>query len=519
MTKAEGAKDALAQGAQGAQGARRARVSTGVEGLDIVLHGGLLPRNIYIVMGRPGAGKTILGNQICYTHVRSGGRALYVTLLAEMHEAMLEHIGRLGFFDPAAVGSSLVYLNGYAALDQGGLDALLKLLRQGLREHRASLLIIDGMITAALFAKSDIDYKRFLQEMQSWASLMGVTVLFLTSSDTGTTSAPEHTMVDGIIELRSSPFQKRCLRELTVTKVRGDSFLEGRHEYVITDEGMHVYPRPEALLSRPREGRYSDRRLESGIPGFDALMEGGLVEGSTTLLLGSSGTGKTVIGLQFLNTGAQAGEPVLHVGSLESPAALRGKGRRLGLDFGERGGRDNLIVHWHPSAELSLDAMMNNLLTVVRARGIRRLLLDGLAGFKSASPYPERMSSLFAVITEELQQLGVTTMLTEETRELFVRHIEVPTPGVSAICHNIVFLRKVEIEAELQWVISVMKTRDTGHARGLYHFDITDRGVVIGEKFSPMQNVLSGVTSQARAPSIRSRKPAGRKKMTSKSGK
>lgn len=496
------------------------RMSTGVDGLDTVLNGGLFERSVYIVMGRPGAGKTILANQLCYKHVTAGGRALYVTLLAEMHAAMLGQLGKLSFFDPAVVGDALVYLNGLAVLEEGGLDALLKMLRQGIREQRASLLVIDGMVTAAVFASSDVAYKRFIQELQSWASLMGVTVVLLTSSTTGTEADAEHTMVDGLIELRSTMHQRRCLRDLRVPKFRGSAFLEGRHSYAITDAGLQVFPKLEALLGVRRHGRYSERAVETGVPGLDRLLGGGFTEGSTTLVVGSSGAGKTVICLQFLHAGAQAGEPVLYAGLFENPAALLGKARRLGLDFEKPGGGETpLHIEWWPAAEILLDAFGLRLLEVVRSRNIRRLVIDGLAGIHGRVPYPERIASFFAVLAQELQDLGVTTLLTEETRELYVHQVAVPTGGISALSQNIVFLRNVEIDAELHWLISVMKTRDTAHARGLYQFEITDRGVVIGKKYSPMHNLLSGIPAEAQPPSPPPRKVAAPKKKKKKARK
>src|SRR5678815_2525961 len=121
-----------------------ARVTSGVPGLDVILAGGFLKSSTYIVSGPPGAGKTILGNQICFHHVGNGGRALYVTLLAESHERMLALLGSMRFFDPQRIASSLQYVSAYKTLEEHGLDGLLELLRKALREHKASLLMIDG---------------------------------------------------------------------------------------------------------------------------------------------------------------------------------------------------------------------------------------------------------------------------------------------------------------------------------------------------------------------------------------
>lgn len=471
------------------------RLPTGIPGLDAVLGGGLFRGGIYIVSGSPGAGKTILANQICAAFVQGGGRALYVTLLAETHARMLAHLHTLRFFDPAAVGSTLKYVNGFTAMETEGLGGLLALLRKEVRAHGAGLLVLDGMITAGLMSPSDVDFKKFIHELQTWVAVLGCTVLFLTSSRADE-RRPEHTMVDGIFELNVEADRLRSLRQLRVSKFRGSSFLEGAHPYSIAAAGLSVFPRLEASLPAQVTERAAAPRVGSGCPRLDELLGGGLRRGSTTLLVGSSGAGKTVLGLQFLAAGVAAEERVLHFGFYETPSELIAKGNRFGWSFDDALARGLFFAVWQPAAENVLDELAYKLLDALRATGARRLVIDGLVGFKEAA-YRERMSGMFAALADELGALGVTTLITEETRELFVRNIEIPTSGVSAIFHNILFLRQVEKGSELLRLISVMKTRDSGHDRGLYQLDITDRGLQVGERFTSEEAVLTGV-SEAR---------------------
>jgi circadian clock protein KaiC len=471
------------------------RLPTGIPGLDAVLGGGIFKGGIYIVAGSPGAGKTILGNQICSSYVRASGRALYVTLLAETHGRMLAHLQTLEFFDPGAVGGALKYVSGFAALETRGLAGLLQLLREEVRSHRSGLLILDGMVTASLIARSEVDLKKFIHELQTWVSVLGATVLFLTSVHEDAHAPAEHTMVDGIFELRMRSAGMCTLRELNLTKFRGSAFLQGSHPYTITSSGFTVYPRVESFLVRNPPERTEADRIESGCPRLDEILGGGLRRGSTTLLVGSSGAGKTVLALQFLAAGLSAGEPVLHFGFFEGPADLIGKGNRFGWNFDGAINQKRLSVVWQPASEHVLDVLAYRLLDAVKSSGARRLVIDGLVGFKEAA-YRERVSGLFASLADELASLGVTTLITEETRELFVRRIEVPTTGVSAIFHNIIFLRQVEKGSELLRLLTVMKTRDSAHDRGLYQIDITDRGVEVGERFTSSEAVLTGVSER-----------------------
>jgi circadian clock protein KaiC len=176
------------------------RLSSGVAGLDAILCGGFLRGGTYIVMGPPGAGKTILGNQICFHHVASGGKAIYITLLAESHARMLAHLGTLKFFDPAPIAASLTYVSGYRILEEQGLGGLLDLMRKLIREHRASLLVLDGLVSAEEFAQSELVFKKFIHELNMLVGLVGCTTFLLTNG-TKRKVCPEHTMVDGLIKL------------------------------------------------------------------------------------------------------------------------------------------------------------------------------------------------------------------------------------------------------------------------------------------------------------------------------
>jgi circadian clock protein KaiC len=323
-------------------------------------------------------------------------------------------------------------------------------------------------------------------------------VLFLTSSggesagwragEVSSRISPEHTMVDGIIELRSERVRMRNLRYLAVTKLRGGAFLEGEHSYLVTGRGLEVYPRMEAQL--PTDGGPPPRnRLGTGVPGLDEPLGGGIVAQSTTLFLGSSGAGKTVMGLQFLAEGARNGEKSLLFGFYEPPKSVIGKADRLGLDFSGLVESGNLFIKWFRPAELIIDAVVDALLTIVREQKIARLFIDGFVGFRQTHP-PERISAVFSAVTDALVSYGVTTVISDETRELFVREVEVPTANVSAIFHNIVFLRQVEVEAELVRLVSVMKTRDSAPDRRLWRYEIGDRGAELIAPFGGEQTSL-----------------------------
>lgn len=492
------------------------RLSTGVEGLDAILGGGLHRSGIYIVQGRPGAGKTILSNQVVYAHAAKSGRAVYTTLLAETHERMFAQLRTMTFFDQSRVGKDVVYLNGLSSMLEGGLAKLLGLLRSMVREQKATLLIIDGLVTATALS-TPLDFKRFISELQTWVSVVGCTVLLVTSTGLDGPVAPEHTMVDGIIELSTERVKLRTYRRLAVTKLRGSAFVEGQHAYIIAPDGLRVYPRFEARPVAAPEIVYElgDERLSTGVEGLDAMLGGGLVKASSTLMLAPTGCGKTVLGLHFLAEGTRQDERALYFGFFEQPELILAKGERLGfgLDRAEKAG--TLHIEWRRPAETNLDAIAYEILASVDKHRISRLFIDGFAALHSAGE-PDRISAVFATLTAALVARGVTLMVSDETHELFVKNVEVPTEFVSGLFHNILFLRRVETSAEcLETSIAVMKTRDSAKDSRIWDFDIGDRGMRITRLRSRdggKSTIGSGRGAASRSTKISSKKKAGKKR-------
>ena len=487
------------------------RIPSGVLGLDAVLDGGFLQGGTYIVAGMPGTGKTILGNQICFHHVSQGGRVVYVTLLAETHGRMLAHLRGLAFFSEEPLASALHYVSAYRVLTQEGLKGLLELLRQLIREHRATMLVLDGLVSASASAPNELAFKEFVHELNTLVSVIGCTTFLLTNGHSPKDVHPEHTMVDGLIELTDELIGVRAVRELIVRKFRGSGHLRGRHVFQISQQGITVYPRAEAMLSDPIAipGEYKTR-VPVGVPALDEMLHGGLLRGSATLLMGPSGSGKTLLGLQFLAEGVAKGEPCLYFGFYESPPRLVGKGQGIGLDLlgGVKSGLLEMI--WQPPVELVLDALAVKILAAIKRRGVHRLLVDGLMGFKESTVHTERINRFFAAFTNELRALEVTTVFTEEMRMLFGPEVETPVKGLSALVENHLFLRQLEWKGELRRVLAILKTRESGHDPALRELIIGDRGIQIGGRFDSTNAVLtdSGLPAAPRG----TRRSAARKK-------
>lgn len=515
------------------------RFSTGIAGLDRLVEGGLMRGGVYIAEGPPGAGKTVLANQMCFHSARSGERALYVTLLSESHDRMLNYLQRMRFFDPALIPEGVYFISAFRALQEDGLAALLRVLRGALVERKASLLVLDGVVTAeeVSLARANVDasvlaqdagssqqFKQFIHELQAVCSMTQCAVLLLSSTERPRRFHPAYTMVDGILELTNELSGLKTIRQIHVRKMRGTDQVLGKHNFEITDEGVVVHPRMETQLHappRPESDRSGgdEERMAFGVSGLDAMLNGGLTRNSMTMLVGPTGAGKTILSLQYLCEGARRGEKGLFFGFFERPAALLLKARRLGLPLEQYIEQGLIEVIWQRPIEAVIDALAERMFTAVRRLDATRLAIDSIQGFELAlDDYPDRVRGVFAAIADELERLGVTAVYTLETREIFGPKIEVPIAGVSAATQNLILLRHVEMRSVLHLLITVLKTRDSAHERAVRELVITDHGMRVHSTLADEEAQAGPASASSpqqrtqRSRNQRNRKPSKRKR-------
>jgi circadian clock protein KaiC len=473
------------------------RVPTGVPGLDTLLQGGFIQGGVYMVMGMPGAGKTILGNQVCFHHASTGGRALYVTLLAESHTRMIGNLRPMSFFEPSRIPESLAYLSAYSVLEEGGLDALLGLLRKELKAHGASLLILDGLVAAEEIAPTERAFKKFIHGLQIMTGMIGCTTLLLTTGG-GKGLKAEHTMVDGLLIMRERTFGVRAVRELTIRKFRGSAHFRGQHAFDITRDGIIVHPRLESLVENTSGlDKSTEGRRAFGVPGVDDMLQGGIFQGSSTMLLGSSGSGKTLLGLNFLAEGARRGELGHYFAFYDSPQRVRDQAASIGLDLDPLFERGQLELSFRPPTESHLDALGSQLISLIRERGVRRLFLDGFDALNKVAVHQPRVTRFMAALVNECRARGVTLLFSVETESLFGFQLKLPVRGISMLCENLLFLRCVELGAELRRFITVLKLRTSGHDPSLREFIISNRGLEVGNTISSAQMLMSGLALES----------------------
>lgn len=466
------------------------RISTGVFGLDDILDGGLVPGAVYIVQGLPGAGKTILSNQLCFHRAALGEKVLYVTLLAESHSRLMQHLSSMSFYDERQVPGSVYYVSGFDDLQTDGLQGILKLLNSESARTHATTIVIDGLFVLEESVASEREFRQFINYLSNLANLLGSTILLLTNSRRGPTS-PEFTMVDGWIEIGMMTVDYRSYRYLQVHKFRGSGFVLGRHMALISNDGMRVLPRLETVTGlAPRNGgEYPP--LSTGIAELDTLLGGGLPHGSSTLLLGPTGIGKTTLGLQFVGQ-SSAAEPGLIFTFYETPRRLGRKAASIGLKLDEQIAGGDVEVLWQSLTDTLLDDIGYRLLGAVRRRGVKRLFVDGIDAIQQSSIYPARLPPFLAALANAMRDEGVTTIFTSEIPQLIGGESQIAFGAVSAVAENIMLMRYFELESALHRVFSVIKVRESDFDSTLRELSISSQGMQLRELPEAMSGLLTG---------------------------
>ena len=468
------------------------RTKTGISGLDTLLQGGLVRGAIYLVMGRPGTGKTTLGNQLCFEHVKLGGRAAYMTLLAESHAAMLKNLHTMSFFDESVINNGLSYVGAYRALRDEKLRGLLDMVRRVILDEKATLLLIDGISPARALAENDVALKEFVVELQMLSAMTNCTTVLLANMTAADANDPEHTMVDGLIELAFEQFRRRTFRTIEVLKFRGTRHLLGRHELEIGSDGVSVHPRLEELLDGSiTPASASNQRLLTGVRELDTMLRGGVLRGTTSVALGFSGSGKTTLGMHFLNTGADAGEAGLLFGFYESPDRLLQSSDRVGLRLREHATRGLFSHVWQPSYQFGLDRLGARLLAEVERTRAKRVVIDSLDGFRQSAIDPARTIRFITALFGELRAREITTLLIDETLKPSGPEMEMRVEGISALVENLFLLEYMAVGPKMRRLISIVKQRASAHESTAREFFLTGRGIEVAPDAASAAEVVA----------------------------
>lgn len=451
------------------------RVSTGHDRADEVLHGGFPAHSINIIMGTPGTGKTILAQQLLFHNAADDRPVVYLSTLSEPLQKVLSYLQRFHFYDEEKMLGSVVYEDVGAEILEHGAGYLNEHIETLIRERRPRLLVVDSYKAVHDLAGSRQEMRRLSAQLGGLLSAYDITTFLIGEYVSEEVSEyPEFAVADGVVQLERRGTEKRDERFLRVLKLRGSGYAEGSHAFTISRDGLHVYPR---LVTPPTAAHYQapSGRLGTGVDGLDPVVGGGLPRSSTTLVLGTAGTGKTTLGLSFVLEGVRSGEPALFFNLQENPVQLGESLRRFGIDvedYVERG----LHLRYLSSVELRIDSMVVELFRMIRDEGIRRVVIDGLADLRLAATSGERFHDYVYSMVQQFKANGVTALLTLEG-EHEPEFGEERRFRLSALCDGLIYL-DIDLDRDSpQRLLRVIKARASEHPLDARPFAITGDGM------------------------------------------
>lgn len=452
------------------------RMSSGNPEADYILGGGFPADSINIIMGHPGSGKTIFAEQLIFHNASPARPILYLTTLSEPLSKVVRYLQGFRFFDETKIGTQVIYEDVGPQLAREGAPALIPLLEKAIVELSPKVIVIDSFKAVHDLAPTITERRQMVYEMTRLLTAYGTTAFLLGEyTEDDILVYPEFAVADGIVELSRRRLGNRDERYFRVYKVRGSRYLEGAHAFRITDAGLDIYPR--LVSPRMPEGyEPASERISTGVKGLDKMLDGGLWRGTTTLLAGPSGAGKTTIGLQFAVEGARRGEPSLYMNFQENPTQLMRTIRGLGVDLEEAQAQGLDLVYASP-VELQIDSIIVDMFNRIQQRGVRRLVIDAVGDLASAATDHQRLHDYLYALVQHFAVSTITSILNFETMGNSLKGAG--TQNQMSYLSDNVLLLTVEGEERTRRMLRILKTRGSAHDTKVREVEISGAGLSV----------------------------------------
>jgi circadian clock protein KaiC len=471
-------------------------VQTGVDGLDDVLHGGLQAARLYLVEGDPGSGKTTLALQFLLTGAQRGENTLLVTL-SESEPEMAAVAASHGWSVEGVRVLDIVPTDETLAADarfsmyhpsEVELSETLRAVFDEAERLRPTRVVFDSLSELRLLAESPLRYRRQILQLKRYFGRLGATVLLVDDRTNEESNAHLHSIAHGVINLsRTTPDYGVLRRRLQVLKMRAHTFREGLHDFMIRRGGLQVFPR---LIAAEHAGGFPPGVMPSGINGLDALLAGGLVRGTSALIMGAAGTGKSSVAASFAIRAAQRGEHATLFLFEETPTTLLTRMTAIGMDPRPLVESGRLHIRQIDPAQISPGEFVHDVRREVEEAGTRVVVVDSLNGYLNAMSAERLLLLQLHELLTFLGRRGVTTLLVL-TQSGLVGDTTAPVDA-SYIADAVVLLRYFEAVGEVRKAISVIKQRTGEHEPTIRELRI-HAGIAVGEPIREFRSVLSGV--------------------------
>ena len=484
MTQSEEALDALA--------------ASGIEGLDRVLGGGFPKHHVYLLQGDPGAGKTTLSLQFLLEGAKTGEKGLYITLSETRRE--LEAVARSHGWslDSIQIHEQLVTEKSLSDEEDTTMfhpseielgQTIARILEE-VERVKPQRVVLDSLSEIRLLSQSTLRYRKQILGLKQYFSNRGATVLFLDDRTSEGNDLQLHSVPHGVLILeRRAPLYGAPRRRLEVVKLRGVEFSGGFHDFTIKRGGIKVFPR---LIAAHHRSDIDEGQLSSGVPEIDSLLGGGIERGSSTLIMGPAGVGKSTLATQYAVAAARSGEHAALFVFDESKRSLFVRSAALGMDLRELSDSGRISVQQVDPAELSPGEFAHLVRESVELRGARVVVIDSLNGYLNAMPEERFLTLHLHELLTYLGDRGVATILVMAQHGLIGSNM-VSSVDVSYLADCVVLLRYYEMDGELHKAISVMKKRSGSHENAIRNYSMSPTGLTVGEPLKRFRGILSGI--------------------------
>jgi circadian clock protein KaiC len=472
--------------------------STGIAGLDAILGGGFPKDHVYLIQGDPGAGKTTLSLQFLLEGVKLGEKALYITLSEtrrELHAVAKSHGWSL---DGVEICEHLVREETLSEEEDTTIfhpseielgQTVSRLLEEVARvnPHR---VVLDSLSEIRLLSQSNLRYRKQILALKQYFTNRGTTSLFLDDRTSEGNDLQLHSVPHGVIVLeRRAPLYGAPRRRLEIIKLRGVDFRGGYHDFTIRRGGIELYPR---LVAARESGDGGDGHLASGIDEIDALLGGGIERGSSTLIMGPAGAGKSTLAVQYAVAAAKRGERSALFIFDESRRSLIKRSAAVGMDLAGALKNELITAQQVDPAELAPGEFANLVREAVEKHGARTIVIDSLNGYLNAMPEERFLTLHLHEMLTYLGDHGVATILVMAQHGLIGSNM-ISSVDVSYLADCVVLLRYYEAEGELHKAISVMKKRSGDHEKAIREFSMDESGLHVGPPLKHFRGILSGI--------------------------
>lgn len=469
------------------------RISTGVAGLDEILSGGLIAHQAYLIKGQSGSGKTTLGFHFLSAGISQEETALFISF-GESEPRLRRNARLIGidlekveFLDLSPTADFFAEDQTYDIFSPAEVEKapITQKIINTIDNIKPQRIFLDAITHFRFLASDPFEFRRQMQSFLRFTTDRDITLLFTSEGNDRHPDDDLQFMSDGVIQLHMTP-ERRCIQ---VAKFRGSGFADGYHDLQLSDRGMEIYPR---LIPETHQREFKSEAISSGIPEIDELLHGGIERGTTTIISGPSGVGKSTFGMQFMKEAAGRGERSVLYAFEEGIETILERCEAVNIPVHAMIDRGTLSIVSVEPLKYTPNQFVQLVRTEVEQNKARIVMIDSTSGYK-LSMQGENLVRQLHSLCQYLKNMGVTIILINETHIITGNEFSLTEVGLSYLADNLIFLRYLELEGQLHKAMGVLKKRVSDFERTLREFTITKYGMKVGEPLTQLRGILSGV--------------------------